>query len=102
MQPFIETRRGELAALCRRFHVRRLEVFGSAAAADFDPSRSDVDLLVEFQPGSALKALHQYFGLKEALEALLGRSVDLVVASAVKNPYIRRSIEQTRETLYAA
>ena len=101
MQPFIETRRGELAALCRRFHVRRLEVFGSAAAADFDPSRSDVDLLVEFQPGSALKALHQYFGLKEALEALLGRSVDLVVASAVKNPYIRRSIEESQETIYA-
>ena len=102
MQPIIETRRAELTALCRRFHVRRLDVFGSAARDDFDPLRSDVDLLVEFEACSSLRALHQYFGLKEALEALLDRPVDLVVASAVKNPYIRKSIEKTRENLFAA
>ena len=101
MQPIIEERRAEIAALCRRFHVRRLDVFGSAAG-DFDPARSDVDLLVEFDPRSTLKAMDQYFGLKEELEALFERPVDLVVASAVKNPYIRKSIEETRETLYAA
>ena len=101
MQPIIKTRRAEVAELCRRFHVRRLDLFGSATGRDFDPSRSDVDLLVEFEPGDTLKALDQYFGLKEALEALLDRPVDLVVESAVKNPYIRRSIEESRETLYA-
>ena len=77
-----------------------MDLFGSATQADFDPSTSDLDFLVEFEPDRALKALHQYFGLKEALEALLERPVDLVVASAVKNPYMRRSIEESRETLY--
>jgi predicted nucleotidyltransferase len=102
MQPIVETHKSELAQLCRQFHVRRLEAFGSATRDDFDPSRSDVDLLVEFEPDSTLKALHQYFGLKEALEALLERPVDLVVDSAVENPYIRKSIEDSRETVYAA
>ena len=101
MQPIIETRRDEVAELCRRYQVRRLDLFGSATRDDYDPSRSDVDFLVEFEPGGALKALDQYFGLKEGLEALLGRPVDLVVASAVRNPYIRKSIEETRENLYA-
>ena len=102
MQEIIETRKDKVAELCRRYEVRRLDLFGSATREDFDPSRSDMDFLVEFEPGGTLKALDQYFGLKEGLEALLERPVDLVVASAVKNPYIRKSIEETRENLYAA
>ena len=51
MLPFIEAQRAAIAELCRRFHVRRLDVFGSAArGTDFDPSRSDVDLLVSYLP----------------------------------------------------
>jgi predicted nucleotidyltransferase len=84
------------------YQVRRLDLFGSATPDDIDPSRSDVDFLVGFEPGSTLNAQEQYFGLKEELEALLDRPVDLLVASAVKNPYIRKSIEETRENLYAA
>ena len=102
MHSVIESKRVELAALCRQFHVRRLDLFGSASGGDFDASRSDVDLLVEFEVGSNMMAFHQYFGLKEALATLLDRPVDLVMASAVKNPYILRSIEATRENLYAA
>ena len=102
MQPIIDARRKEIAELCYQFHVLRLDLFGSASQGDFDPSRSDVDLLVEFGPSEELKALDQYFGLKEALEELLDRPVDLVVSSAVTNPYIRKSIEETRESLYAA
>ena len=102
MNPIIETRRAEIPVLCRRFLVRRLDLFGSATRADFDPNRSDVDLLVEFEPDTALRALDQYIGFKHALEALFGRPVDLMVASALKNPYIRRGIEESRETLYAA
>lgn len=101
MLPLIETRRAEVAELCRRFHVRRLDLFGSAAREDFDPARSDVDFLVEFEPESPLRGLDQYFGLKEALEALLDRRVDLVEAGAVKNPYLLAGIERSRETLYA-
>ncbi len=102
MHPIIENHSAELADLCRRFHVRRLDLFGSATGDNFDPRHSDVDLLVEFMPGGTLKALDQYFGLKEALEALLDRPVDLIEASGVKNPYIWKSIEASRETLYAA
>jgi hypothetical protein len=102
VQLIIETLREQVAELCPRYQVRRLDLFGSATRDDFDPSRSDVDFLVEFDPGSTLKALDQYFGLKEELETLLDRRVDLIVTSAVKNPYIRKSIEETRENLYAA
>ncbi|MBI2911372.1 MAG: nucleotidyltransferase domain-containing protein [Chloroflexi bacterium] len=102
MHALIETRRSELAELCRRFHVRRLELFGSAAREDFDPARSDVDLLVEFERDPAFNRFDNYFGFKAAVEALLGRPVDLVTASAVRNPYLRASIDRTKEPLYGA
>ena len=102
MEPIIESKRAAIADLCRRYEVRRLDVFGSAATGAFDSQRSDVDLLVEFQPDGNITALDAYFGLKESLEALFGRPVDLVVAAAVANPYLRSSIERTRRTLYAA
>lgn len=102
MQPLIEKHLAELAELCRRFRVRRLDVFGSATGGAFDPSRSDLDFVVEFEPKSSVRALDAYFGLKEALEALLGRPADLVMVGAVTNPYLRASIEASRETVYAA
>ena len=99
----VATHRDEIAALCRRFHVRRLELFGSAArGADFDPATSDVDFLVEFDPTHRLHAFDDYFGVKEGLEALLGRRVDLVVEKAVRNPYFRATIDRTRQPVYAA
>jgi predicted nucleotidyltransferase len=79
----IDLRREELGALCRRCHVQRLDLFGSAARGDFDPEHSDIDFLVEFdrEHPEAL-SFNTYFGLKEALEALLGRPVDLVEGRA--------------------
>ncbi|MGH7065928.1 MAG: nucleotidyltransferase domain-containing protein [Stellaceae bacterium] len=82
----IALHRDELAALCRRFHVRRLDLFGSAARGDFNPATSDVDFLVEFDRAAAQRPFDGYCGLKEALEELFGRSVDLVEAAAVRNP----------------
>lgn len=102
MSPTIDRHRVELAELCRRYHVLRLSLFGSAARDDFDPQHSDYDFLVDFEalpPGQYADA---YFGLLESLEQLLGRPVDLVVASAIKNPYFRQSVEQTMALLYAA
>ena len=98
----IALHREELGELCRRFHVRRLEIFGSAARGDFDPARSDLDFLVEFEPLSAGDYATAFFGFKEALERLFGRSVDLVVASAIRNPYFLQSVEQGKALLYAA
>jgi uncharacterized protein len=100
--PSIDKHRPELAALCRRYRVLSLSLFGSATRDDFDPEHSDYDFLVEFEalpPGQYADA---YFGLLESLGRLMGRPVDLVVASAIKNPYFRQSVEQTRALLYAA
>jgi predicted nucleotidyltransferase len=102
MQPVVSAYKSEIEAICRRFHVRRLDVFGSAARDDFDPARSGVDFLVEYEKDNPLGGLEAYFGLKEALEALLGRPVDLVMPSAVQNPYMRAEIERSREPLFAA
>lgn len=97
----IATHRDELRVLCRRFHVRRLDVFGSAArAADFDPARSDLDFLVEFEPVELAAYFDVFFGLKESLETLFGRKVDLVEAGAVRNSYMKASIERSRECVY--
>jgi uncharacterized protein len=98
----IRLHREELWALCRRFHVRRLDLFGSAARGDFDPEHSDVDFIVEFDRDMRLHPFDAYFGLKEELEALFGRKVDLVELSAVRNPYLKASIERSRENVYAA
>lgn len=102
MNPAIAQHRSEIETLCRRFHVARLEVFGSAVRDDFDPERSDVDFLVEFETGGGFNAFDAYFDLREALMALLGRSVDLVMPGAVRNPYVRAAIETDRTLLYAA
>lgn len=103
MHPLIDQRRAEIALLCRRYGVRQLEVFGSAArGADFDPTTSDADFLVAFEPGSRLSPLEQFFGLAEALERLLGRPVDLVEPGAIKNPFVLADINQAREVVYAS
>ena len=102
MHAEIAQRKEELIALCRRYDVARLEVFGSAArAADFDSAASDVDFLVEFRGESQLHPLEQFFGLADALEQLLGRRVDLVESGALRNPFILAGINRSREVVYA-
>jgi predicted nucleotidyltransferase len=92
----------EISALCRRFGVERLDLFGSAATDTFDPARSDIDLLVEFGSDAGHVTLDTYFDLKDALEVLLRRSVDLVMEDAIRNPYVRAEIERSKRALYAA
>jgi uncharacterized protein len=92
----------EIEALCRRYRVRRLELFGSAAIGGDRVGESDLDFLVEFDPLPQGMYSDAYFGLREALQGLSGRPVDLVVASAIRNPYFRQSVERTKTLLYAA
>lgn len=99
MAPILSAQRDAIADFCRRFGVERLEVFGSATGSRFDPERSDVDFLAAFQPSAI--GLSNYLGLAEALEGLLGRRVDLVIEHSVRNPYLRQSIDATRQLLYA-
>jgi predicted nucleotidyltransferase len=92
----------KIAELCRKHRVRRLELFGSATGDTFDPSRSDVDFLVEFEPRQPKGWDDEYFLLREDLIALLGREVDLIEPHTLRNPYLIASINRTKQTLYAA
>jgi hypothetical protein len=98
----IEEQREALEGLCQRFRVRRLELFGSAAAGGFNPRSSDLDFLVEFDELRANEYADTYFGLLEELQRLFRRDVDLVVARSVKNPCLIESIQKSRTLLYAA
>jgi predicted nucleotidyltransferase len=102
MNALVERHRTELAGLCRRFRVQRLELFGSAAGGQFDPARSDLDFLVEFQPLAEGEHADAYFGLREGLEALFARSIDLVMTRAIRNRYFLEAIAPTRTLMYAA
>ena len=98
----IETRREAVADLCRRFHVERLDIFGSGASDGFDEKASDLDFLVEFRRVEAMSPPDQYFGLLGELQDLFCRDVDLLTRQSLRNPYFIRSVEKTRRLLYAA
>jgi predicted nucleotidyltransferase len=101
MQEFILAKQHEIAELCRKHHVRRLAVFGSAARDDFDPSRSDVDLRIEFERDSIERYADNYFELQDALEALFQRKVDILSSPTIRNPYFRDAVESSQVTIYA-
>lgn len=102
MHGVIEQRRAAIAELCRRYRVRRLDVFGSGArGTDFDPGHSDVDFLVEFDTTGGDPTLGTFFALRDDLAAVLGRRVDLIMAGSVVNPYLKAEVDRTREPVYA-
>ncbi len=94
--------RRELDRACVCRNVRKLALFGSAADGDFDTKKSDLDFAVEFAPMPPVEHKRAYFGLFSDLEALFGRSVDLVELTSVENPFIRESIEARQKVVYAA
>lgn len=102
----VEDRRAEVAAICERRGVERLDLFGSASVAEgggFDPKVSDLDFVVSFERRDPPELFDRYFGLKEDLEALFGRGVDLVTEDALlKDPSFAEDISGTRVPLYAA
>ena len=102
MLDIIEDKRSEIEGICKRFHVSRLEIFGSALTENFLLESSDIDLLVEFKPLKAGEHADTYFGLLDAMNNLFGRHIDLVMKTAIKNPYFLQKIDQHKETLYAA
>ena len=102
MIPNVKERVVELQRLCVCYRVLRLDLFGSAATDDDRRGESDLDFLVEFQTLPSGEYADAFFGLLEALERLFGHRVDLVVDSAIKNPFFRQSVDETRTPLYAA
>lgn len=91
-----------ISQLCITYDVKRLMLFGSATRSDFDPTHSDIDFLVEFVSPHPSGAFDRYFGLKESLEKLFRRPVDLVEQPAIKNPYFRAAIEQEKVLVYGS
>ncbi len=99
----VEGKRAEVTALCRRHGVERLDLFGSAAGEGFDPEGSDLDFVVSFERRDPPELFDRYFGLKEDLEGLFGRGVDLVTEGALKkDPDFAEGISGARVPLYAA
>jgi hypothetical protein len=92
----------DLFQLCRRYRVRRLALFGSAADDRFDPVTSDLDFLVEFEPLSPAEHADCYFGLLAALEDLFSRPVDLLERAPITNPYLLEAIRESEAVLYEA
>ena len=88
----------ELEAFCHRHHVRRLALFGSVLRDDFRPD-SDVDVLVEFEPGQTPGLA--FFAMQEQLSKLLGRTVDLNTPQCLSK-YFRDEVMAAAEVLYAA
>ncbi len=103
MHPLLAAKQERIRELCQEFGVSRLEVFGSAARGnDFDPARSDVDLLVRFGTEAGVASWGPYFELRDRLAEVLGRPVDLVEDGAIRNPYLEAAIAHDRHVLYAA
>ncbi|MDE0303420.1 MAG: nucleotidyltransferase domain-containing protein [Albidovulum sp.] len=103
MHAEIADRKDEIAGICRRYRVSRLEVFGSAArGTDFDPESSDVDFLVEFEPPTLPGPFRRFMGLNRELRTALGRKVDLLTVRSIRNRYLQEAIDRSRELVYPA
>lgn len=100
MSPRVTINHERIADFCRRWKVAELSLFGSVLREDFNPERSDIDVLIELQ-SDAHVGLFELTDMQDELEALFGRKVDLVTKPALK-PRIRQSILDSSEVLYAA
>ena len=100
MEPELVNKQAGIAALCRRFGVSRLEVFGSAAVGGFEPASSDYDFIASFvlQPGVSMG--RRFVGFSDALEALLERKVDLMTDRPIENLHLRAAVNASRKTVY--
>ena len=92
--------REQIAGLCGRHGVTRLEVFGSAADGTFDAKRSDYDFIARFAADPDSSLAKRFIAFSEALEHLLGRKVDLMTDHLIDNPYLRSAVNATRTTIH--
>ncbi|MCF7873863.1 MAG: nucleotidyltransferase domain-containing protein [Candidatus Omnitrophica bacterium] len=96
----IKNYENKIKEICNKLHIKKLALFGSATTDEFSP-KSDIDILVEFDIQRNKNLFNAYFALKEELENLFQRSVDIVVEHSIKNPYLKQTINSTRKTVYA-
>ena len=95
----IENNKDGIIALCKIHKVKHLFVFGSVLTKKFN-KQSDVDLIVDFEDVDLYRYADNYFDLKTALEQLFHRDVDLLEEKAIKNPYLKQSIDTTKQLIY--
>ncbi len=88
-----------IGQLCKEHHVEKLYAFGSVLTPSFTDT-SDVDFLVDFKNEEIKKFVSNFFSLKDGLESLLGREVDLVESDTISNPYFKEELEETKLLLY--
>jgi predicted nucleotidyltransferase len=89
-----------IAALCRRYGVRRLDLFGSAATGEFDPETSDLDFVATFADTHAPNYGERYLDFADALEVLFDRPVDVLTEAMIGSPYFRQAVEAARQPVY--
>ena len=93
--------RDAVTELCHAQKVSGLEIFGSATREDFDPEKSDLDFLVDFQDPDRPGIADRFMGLAEGLERIFSRKVDLVTGRSLKNPFFITAINRSRQVVYA-
>jgi uncharacterized protein len=103
LPPLITGHLDEVRALCEKYRVTRLTLFGSAVKGTFDEETSDVDFVVEFEwHTDPVERGRRWTSLWEELKDVFGRKINLIVASTIRNPYLAESIERAHLDLYAA
>lgn len=100
-EEYINCKIDDIIALCKKYHVKKLEIFGSATNETFNPNLSDVDFLVEFMTNELGPWMSIYFNFKEDLEKLIGKPIDLIMTKALKNRYFISEVNKTRKKIYA-
>jgi len=100
MQASLTSQLPLIAALCERYGVAHMELFGSATGPDFNSDSSDYDFLVELDKNAPGSLARRWIDLADALEKLLGRHVDLVNPRFIRNPYFLQAVNQSRTLVY--
>lgn len=95
----IESNIKKIKALCRKHNVARLFVFGSVLTDRFN-EESDIDFVVDFDRDKVTDYFDNYFNLKYALEDLFNRKVDLLEEQTIRNPYLKKSVDQIKALIY--
>jgi len=96
----IHQQKANLTKLCRRYRVRQLQLFGSAATGKFSPATSDLDFIAEFTDTQSADYADRYLDFAEALEKLFQRPVDVLTKRSIRNPYFRTEVERTAQVIY--
>lgn len=100
MKNNFEVPKNQLIKLAKKYSLKELALFGSVLTAEFGTG-SDIDVLIEFEP-SAKASLFDLVEIKEELESIFNRKVDVVEKTGLQNPFRKKAILEKREILYAA